>query len=212
MDITINGKSLTRDYLCIITQVTITPLAKKEYTVDLPCADGDLDLSAWFGSPRFAQQTLSIELISANSSAETTAQCMIEAWLGQSVQVCLTTDPEHYRIGTVQQIAPAGANTAGAIRIKISCRPCRYFMTERTYSVAASTAEKSLTMVNDGTMDVVPTLTASGKAVTIKHGDATYTLAVGEYLIAGLAIKGKSSIAVKISGGSLTVKYREAIR
>lgn len=212
MDILIDGKSLTRDYLCIISQVAITPLAKKEYVVDLPCADGELDLTTWFGAPRFAQQTLTIELISANATADETAQSMIEAWLGKSVQICLTTDPEHYRIGTVQQIVPSDASAAGTIKLKISCRPCRYFATERTYSVVASTTEKALTMDNDGTMDVVPTLTASGSAVTIKHGDATYTLAVGEYLIAGLAIAGKSSISIKVSGGALAVKYREAIR
>lgn len=211
IDVTINGKSLTSDYLCIISQVSITALRKKEYTVDLPCADGSRDLTAWFGAPRFEMQTLTIELISAAEGASAVADKMTANWLGQTVKVELSCDDQYYREGIVSKIVPSGAEVSGAIRLDIACQPCRYFATERTYAISAGTA-KDYTWVNAGAIDVVPELTASESSVVIQRGTATYTLSPGKYLLAGLSIPANDQIDVTVSGGALAVRYREAIR
>lgn len=212
VDVTIGGESLVYDYLCVINAVTITPLVKKQYLVDVPGADGSKDLSSWFGAPRFESRTLKIYCQCAAEPATDCADKMVSRWVGRTLDVVLSFDDMFYRTGMVTQVMPAGAGPSDEIVITILCEPCRYLCYEVIHRIPTSAEVREYTWWNNGTLDVLPTLTVPEDDITLLMGTAKFTLTAGTFLLPELVIPGNSSITVTVSGGALEARYREAVR
>lgn len=209
VDVVIGGVSMLHDLHCLVNAVTISPLTKKQYLIDIVGADGTKDLTEWFGNPRFESQTM---MIYVESAAETSRECtdrLNNLWTGQSVQIALSFEPGFYRVGTVTQIAPT---ESAEIVIVVYCEPCRYRDSETVYEMVASEAEIYHTWKNSGTLDVYPELIVADLDVTITRDAAKYVLTAGTYLLPELSIPGGSEITVGVSGGVLQARYREAVR
>ena len=212
VDVLIDGESLVYDYLCVINAVTITPLIKKQYLVDVPGADGTKDLTAWFGVPRFESRTLKIYCQCAAEPAKDCADKLLRRWIGKTVNVELSFDDGYYRTGTVTQVMPAGPGLSDEIVITVFCEPCKYMHYEVIHRIPASAEATDYVWSNNGTLDVLPVLTALEGEVTLLIGTAKFTLTSGTFMLPELVIAGDSSITVTVSGGALEARYREAVR
>lgn len=211
-DVVIERESLMNDYCCIVNKITITPLTKKQYLVDVPGADGSRDLAVWFGSPRFESRTLKIYVQSTIENARICADRLANKWTGKTVDIRLSFDEDFFRRGMVMQVSPTGTELSDEVVISILCDPCRYRNFERTYDIPASEIEVSYVWRNDGVLDVVPTLLVQDENVTLKFGVSNVTLSSGTHILPELAIPGESKITVTAAGGAFRAKYREAIR
>lgn len=210
VDVTIDGVSLLSEYVCMLSEVTITPLIKKQYLVDIPGTDGSRDLTDWFGVPRFEARTLTIRAQCCREGAVDCAARLANAFGGRTVAVRLTSDPGVYRTGIVTQVSATGPLLSDEVILTIVCDPCRYADAETVQAVPASETAVTYEWTNGGTRPVVPEIVSESDTV-IALGLSKWALSKGTYRLPGLAIPGGSSITVKISGGPLTAKYREAI-
>lgn len=208
VDAVINGISLLNDAACQINLVTITPLTKKRYLVEVAGTDGNRDLSDWFGAPRFESRILKIHAQCFSAPATVCADSLANIFAGKTVQVKLSFDDTGYRVGTVTQIAATGPQMSDEVVITIDCDPYRY-AAEKEYNIPASSEAAAHIWTNTGTRDVIPEIVAEGD-VTISCGTSKYSLTKGSYVLAGLAIAANSSITVEISGSAVTARYREA--
>lgn len=209
VDASLSGVSLLEKYACMLTAVTITPLIKKQYLLDIPGTDGSRDLTEWFGAPRFEARTVTIRAQCCREGAADCAMRLSNAYGGCSVTLRLTNDPGVYRTGIVTQVSATGPLMSDEVILTIVCDPCRYADDETIQTAPASDSAVTYVWANHGTRPVVPEL-VSESDTTIALGYSKWALSKGSYKLPGLAIPGGSSISVKISGGPLTATYREA--
>lgn len=210
VDVTINDVSLLSEYVCMLSVVTITPLIKKQYLVDIPGTDGARDLTDWFGSPRFEARTLTIRTQCCREGAADCAARLSNAFGGRTVAVRMTSDPGVYRTGIVTQVSATGPQMSDDVILTICCDPCRYADEETVQAAAASDTAVSYVWGNNGNRPVVPEIVSESDTV-IAMGTSKWALTKGTYRLPGLAIPGGSSITVQVSGGPLIARYREAI-
>ncbi len=207
VDVSLNRESLIQKYKCQINAVTKTALVKKEYLADVPGANGVVDLSSWFGTPRFEPITLTVYVQSDTETAISCADRLANFYIGKSVEVRLSFDYDWYRTGVVTNVTPLGSEVVIAIR----CDPYRYADQETVYEIPASTSEVGKTLANNGSLPVVPSVTVADANVVIVHGTARYTLSKGTHLLPRMVISGGSSVEISVSGGACEIRYREAV-
>lgn len=210
VDATINGISLLSEYACALSEVSITPLIKKQYLVDIPGTDGTRDLTDWFGAPRFEARTLTVRAQCCKEGAADCAARLSNAFGGRTVSVRLSSDPGVYRTGSVTQVSATGPQLSDDVILTMVCDPYRYADNLTIHTVSASESAVTYVWSNAGTRPVVPEIVSESDTV-IQLGTSRWALSKGTYRLPGLTIDGGSSITVQISGGALTASYREAI-
>lgn len=210
VDVSINDWSLLEDLACAITAITISPLIKKQYLLDIVGADGAKDLLSWFGAPHFESRTLTVRAQCCREGAAQCAARLSNLFAGQSVNIRLSNDCDVYRTGTVTQISATGPLLSDEVIITILCDPYRYNTDLTLYRISASPSATSHTWLNGGARNVAPEIVSESDTV-LEVGDSRYTLTAGHYLLSEITIPGGSSITVQVIGGPITVSYREAI-
>lgn len=210
VDVSIDGASLLTDYACTLSTVSITPLIKKQYLVDIPGTDGNRDLTEWFGAPRFEARTVTIRAQCCREGAADCAARLSNAFGGRTVAIRLSSDPGFYREGIVTQISATGPLMSDEISMMVACDPYRLTDAETVQEAPASETAVDYEWCNHGTRPVVPEIVSEPDTI-IATGTSKWALSKGTYRLPGLAIAANSSISVQISGGPLTATYREAI-
>lgn len=209
MDMLFNGKSALAYFGLDLQDCYITPPARKQYIIDIPGADGAIDLMQGMGPARYSPRTITATFSISAADARTAVDRILADLEGRTVPVVLPDDPTHYMTGTVH-MSGAGYRTGDSVQLVITCAPWRYAMAEVVHSIPASESDVTYTWENSGTREAVPEVTAEAD-VRIVFGAASMAISAGTYLLTALTIAGKGSITVSVSGGAMTVRYREAI-
>lgn len=209
-DMSFNGRSALSYWRMELISCYITTAKKKAYMIDLPAGDGQIDALSGLPDPVFEMRTLTATFKSVERTPQDTIDRLLFELEGRQVPIIAPDNPDYYFVGTPH--VQAASNAPGAnITITAIVFPWRYYKQETVHNIPASASAVSCLWFNAGARSVVPELIVADANVAISIGSQIYDLPAGSYDMSEFKIPGKSSIAVTVSGGRLTAKYREAI-
>lgn len=205
-----NTNTLTQWGLLLLDDLNISSPKLKSYFVDLPGADGGLDMSyALTGLPAFDNREISFTLFAPvdDANLDTKYASLAAHCHGLQKKLWLPTDSTHYFLGTFALGDRDGFNR-GQIPVTVDAYPYALKNNETT-ATKTHTASTTITLTNEQ-RPVVPTITAT-RAVTLTMDGQNYSIAAGTTKVSGLVLKaGTNTITVASDGnGTLTFKYQE---
>lgn len=203
-----NGKSTLSYYGLNLVKCVFSTATRKKNLVSVLGADGDLDYMQGLGEPTYESRTMQAEFTILGDPEDVIARLNDEVE-GMTIPIILPDDPQSYVIGNAH-ILQAAVKAGGTVVITATCKPWRLRILPVVHSVPASDTPVRYTWHNSGKRIAVPEITVADADVTIESGDTKMILTAGTYLLPELAIPGKDTRSVTISGGAMTAEYQEA--
>ena len=195
------------------------PVANEEY-VSVPGFSGPLDLSTVLtdGEPYYGSRELEVTLESSEGTRlerEERINQMINKLDGLRFNITLPDDPTHYINGRVSVEKVYNTPYHALVQVRATCDPWRYNNAETVVGVTATSTTKTVSLINNGRLSVIPKTKITGGTVTLKctidGRTSTWTRGDGTYNFVDLYIK-TGSVAMTYSGtGTVTFTYREAV-
>ncbi|MGM9669717.1 MAG: hypothetical protein ACI3VZ_08195 [Faecousia sp.] len=208
MEMSFNWKSTLSYYELDLVKCVFSTAKRKRNLVNVLGADGDLDYMQGLGEPTYESRTMQAEFRMLGNPEDIIERLNTELE-GMTIPIVLPDDPRSYVIGNTH-ILQAALKEGGTVVITASCKPWRLRILPVIHRVPASDTRVQYTWNNSGRRTAVPEITVHDADVTIESGSTKKILTAGTYLMPELAIPGKDSISVAITGGAMTAEYREA--
>ncbi len=197
------------DFRLILTSKIIGKAEPKTEKIEVPCADGELDYTEYFGEVKYNNRPLSFEFATIVKPSEFPAlYSRVQNLLnGRRMKITLTEDADYYYIGRVSVNEWASSGRIGRIVIDVDAEP---YKLKRAQTVINATITKPtvITCWNERKR-VIPEITASSE-VFIEQG--TYS---GNEIIFGsdeiIFTQGQNFIRITPLNGTadVTIKYQE---
>lgn len=195
---------------CALKAVTWTAPVKKQYTVDVPGADGSLDMASWFGGPRYESRTMTIVLEPRGRSLCSLWDALAQELYGRTCNIRLSVDRDYYWRGDIQSIVSSGGYP-GEITVTVRVEPYKYLRILNVCTLPSRTEEKDAQIISMSTRVEVPEISVTGENLTITSSDgAVIKMGPGTYRVPELAIAPRSTLRFKYSGGPGEISFREA--
>lgn len=207
-EMSLNWKSTLSYYGLELVKCVISPATRKRNLVSVLGADGDMDYMQGLGEPTYESRTMQAEFKILGDPAEVIAR-LNEEVEGATIPIVLPDDPISYVIGNTH-VSQAIMKTGGIVVLTALCKPWRLRIRPVVHRVPAADNPAQYTWYNSGKRTAVPEITVPDADVTIGHGDEKWILSAGTHLMPELAIPGKGTLTVTISGGEMTAEYQEA--
>lgn len=216
------GEYDTAENLWTLAACKLTKASQVQNFLDVPGRFAPLDLSTYLtdGQPSYGSATLEAVLESSEGDRlerKDRIDLLVNYLDGQSVEIILPDDPDHYLVGRVQ-VLPEYNNLAHcSVTVNVVCEPWLYAATETVVTLTATTTEQTAKVINSGRLAVVPTLTVTGE-VRLEYGENSWALSAGSYYLPelqltpgkGLVMPGVHELTYS-GAGTLKITYREAV-
>ena len=197
------------DFFLILGSKEIeTPSAKTE-TVEIPGADGVLDLTEYFGEPRYKNRKLSFSFSTIVPQSQflelfTSIQSKLH---GQKMNIVLDDDSEFYYVGRISVSKFENEKGVGKISIECDCEPFKY---KKEITSISQTLNGSIQFnFRNLRKSVIPTITVTGET-TIIFDNSTFVLSAGTYSDERIMFTGGNNLLTATGANvTLTVEYRE---
>lgn len=199
------------DFHLVLNSKEVGSPSAKTNEIDIPGADGVLDLTDFFGTVKFSNvkhkfqfQTIvpHHEFLSLYSDIKNKVH-------GQKIRIIIDDDPYFYYVGRCFVSAFTNDRNIGNITIECDCEPFRYKIAETVVTQQVS-GDMNITLPNLFKR-VVPEITIASEG-TLHIVYETYNiwdLASGVYVLPDLELKQGNNV-VSVSGtGSITFSYQE---
>lgn len=210
---TFGGVHSNRDLRLIQQQVDVQPAPPKLNIIDIPGADGSVDLTEQ-PAGRVVYQDREIEWTFAlypGDDWHTRHRLVAGALNGRRCRITLDDDPAYYYDGRLSVAKYNKDNQLRQITVKATCRPYKLKQQATVVNTALTTSNKTITLTNDRKR-VVPTITTTAET-TLTWGGNTYTLAAGvtTKLLDIELQEGENLLQAKTTSGtgSLRITYQE---
>lgn len=191
----------------ILSAVDIPPATPKTNYVDVPCADGSIDLTEAVGEVRFEDRECSFAFtVMPNDPIEPKKRAVNALLNGKRCKIVLDKDPDYYWEGRCRIDSYAAYKNVHEIAVKATVAPYRMKrdLTEITVS-AGNNVEIALT---NARKTVIPTITCTAET-QITVGENTFTLSSGTYQHTGLILTEGTTVVTVTSAEDVKFSYRE---
>lgn len=224
--VTINGVHCT-EYNLVLTSVNNPFPAVKAATVEIPGADGVLDLTEIYGQPKFKNRTLTMRFAGLRGYFKRFQDQSYAAWQwhGEKVPIIFDEDPDYFYLGRLSFGEWAQTGAAGELTVTADCDPFKYeiqmsdddwlwdpFCFEdgviRGYKNLQVNGELEV-VVAGCRMTIVPTITCTA-SMQLGFENVFYRLNVGKNTIYDIALKNGANIFKFKGNGHVTISYRGA--
>jgi phage-related protein len=188
------------DLKLILTSKEIGSPAVKTNKVDIPGADSALDLTDYFGEPKYEDVTHKFEFttIEPQSDFLTQYSTIKNAIHGKKVRIILDDDPTFFYLGRCFVSSFTDEKGIGTISVECECEPYKYKLTATVVTQTVS-GTKVITLTNSRKR-AVPEITTTA-AMTFVFGDGSWAKAAGTFAIPELElVQGTNRVTVTGTG------------
>jgi len=191
-----------------------------ENYADVPGHSGLLDLSTVLtdGEPYYGSRPFEAVLESSEGTRlerKHRIDQMINQLDGWRLNLVLPDDPMHYITGRVRVEEIYNDLAHASVRVSATCDPWRYNNAETVVGLIATETEQTASLINNGRLSVVPTVTVTDGEVHLTFSangsERTWALSPGDYLLADIYLKTGSAPLRYRGAGQVILKYREAV-
>lgn len=196
------------DFHLILSKKTIgSPEPKTEY-IDVPGADGTLDLTEYFGETKYENRTLKFEfstIVPMSDFLDLFSEIQ-NALHGKKMKIVLDEDPEYYYIGRVSVNEWNADKNIGKVTIECDCEPYKY----RKYKTVLTTTinGEATVLYTNLRKHVVPTFTTTAEINVAFEGN-TYSISSGTFTVPEIVFKAGKNLIDYTGTATVTVEYQE---
>ena len=200
------------DFSLILSSKEIAAPKTKTVKIDIEGADGTIDLTDFFGEPKYEDCTHKFQFSSIVPQSEFLTQysTIKNAVHGKKLGITLDDDPSFFYVGRCHVSSFTSAKGVGTIAVECDCEPWKY-KTAQTVITKAVVGEAEITLSNLRKRVVPEVLIEADSALHIVY--ETYNiwdLGSGSYTLPELELKAGEN-AVSVTGtGTITFTYQEA--
>lgn len=182
---------------------TATP--KTNY-IDIPGADGKLDLTESFGEVKYSNRSISFKFVTRGNHDDVYDNVM-NALNGKLFNIELSDDKGYFFRGRISVSDWSEDNAFGYLNITADCEPYRYKKEVTKTSITLTADPQNITLINNG-RTVMPKFTATGKgSITLNENIVEFS--ASEFTNPFITLKnGSTTLSVK-GDGSLGIEYQE---
>lgn len=190
------------DLKLILTAKEMGAPAVKSKTLDIPGADGSLDLTDFFGEPKYENVTHRFDFSTIVPQEEfiTLFSTVKNAIHGKKMRVILDDDPLFYWIGRIHVSKFTSEKGVGTISVECECDPYKYKKDATTVAQAVSGTHTII--LTNGRKRAVPEVQIfTDSSIRIEFGGAIWDLGSGVYTLPELELThGENTVTVTGTG------------
>jgi hypothetical protein len=200
------------DLNLILSAVKIPPAAPTTTYVDVPGADGSVDLTEAHGEVRYSDRQLEFTFTAhplASTDWEATKTAVSNALNGREFNITLDNDDEYYYTGrcTVKDYNESKKIRKITVTAKVKPHKFSHVLTSETISLTST--PKSIWLHN-GRKTLSPSIICTDDNTKIVQGNAEYTLNAGTHKILDIRLVEGENLLQVSGSGTVTFEYREA--
>lgn len=195
----------------ILSAKTIGTPSPKTETIDIPGGDGVLDLTEFFGEPKYGNRTLSFEFSSVviPSDFMTLFSMVQDALHGRKFPIILDDDPGWKYMGRISVSEWKADRNIGKLTIDCDCEPYKYQISPTVVTRAIS-GTSSINLENSRKRAVPEVVVASGSGLSVTYGSGyLWNLASGSYLLPELELVEGDNLVTVSGTGTITFTYTQ---
>lgn len=196
----------------ILSEADIPPAKPKTTYIDIPGADGSLDISEAHGEIRFSDRecVFTFTMKPTDSMTWEEKQTEISNLLnGKTMKIVLDKDDEYYYTGRCTVDDYSVDKKIRQIVVKVKAKPYKYRIYVTTVNVNLTTESKKIYLTN-GRKTVSPSITCTNDNTSVEVDGMILKLNAGTHKILDIQLKqGVNPLSVSGSG-IITFTYQEA--
>ncbi len=206
-----NYHSYNAFQLILATKTIGTPSPKTE-TIDIPGGDGVLDLTEYFGEPKYGNRKLSFEFSSVVIPEDFMSlfSMVQDALHGKKMKITLDDDPGWYYFGRISVSEWKADRNIGKLTIDCDCEP--YKKQTSPTVISKTVAGTSTIILENSRKRVVPEVVITSETgLNIVYGTGNvWDLGSGSYTLPELElVEGDNPVTVT-GTGTITFTYTQA--
>lgn len=200
------------DLNLVLSEVDIPPAEPKTTYIDVPGADGSVDLTEAHGEVKFSDRNCDFVFTMLPTDESTWEEKKTEvsnALNGKACRITLDKDDEYYYEGRCNVDKYDENKKIRQITISARVRPYKYKLlpTKASYTL---TGDEQTLLLHNGKKPVSPFITCTSDNTIVKHNGAIYTMNAGTHKLLDIRlVDGYNSITVA-GTGTITFEYQEA--
>ena len=202
------------DLKLILNSKEIGSPETKVNKIDIPGGDSSLDLTDFFGEPKYEDLTHKFYFSTIVKQAQFLSlfSTVKNALHGKKMRIILDDDPLFYYVGRIKVSSFTNEKNIGIISIECDCEPYKYKLNPMFYSVTMpETSTKEITLLN-GRKRTVPevTIAADSNFNIVYQGSNVWDLGSGSYMLPELELVEGENYVTITGKGTITFTWQEA--
>lgn len=194
--------------LLILKEKEIGSPAVKENKIEIEGADSSLDLTDFFGEPKYAdvKHRFEFSAIVPQKQFLSFFSSIKNALHGKKMRIILDDDPLFYYVGRVHVSSFTNEKNVGQVSIEADCEPYKYKL-EKTVVSHTIDGTKAIILTN-GRKRAVPEVKVEGN-IKILYQNYSWSLGSGSYTLPELElVHGENALELE-GTGSITFTWQE---
>lgn len=200
------------DFGLILSKVELESPVVKEVKQEIEGADSDLDLTDFFGEPKYnnARHKFTFStLVISGTEFLSLSSTIKNALHGKMVRIILDDDPAFYYVGRVFVSRYHDERQIGTIEIECDCKPYKYKL-EKTVVSKAVNGTEVITLTNLRKRAVPEVLIETESSINIVYQESNvWDLGSGSYTLPELELVEGDNIVTVTGTGNITFAWQE---
>lgn len=184
--------------------------AIKVQKIDIPGADGDLDMTDYFGGAKYENVKHKFEFatIAPRNEHLTLFSTIKNAIHGKKGRIIIDGDPSYFYLGRCSVSAFTNDKGAGYVTVECDCEPYKYKL-NKTLATQAVEGTETVVLTN-GRKRAVPEVTVvTESGLHIVYNDFIWDLGTGSYTLPELELVEGNNIVTVTGTGSIAFEWQE---
>lgn len=196
------------DFTLILSSKKIESPKTKTETVDVPGADGVLDMTEYFGEPKYENRTLTFEFSTMARQDEFLKlfSQIQNAIHGKRFSIWLDEDPDFYYVGRISVSEWQADKNIGKVTVECDCEPYKYKQ-QQTRIVTAVNGSAKVVYTNLR-KSVTPQFDTTAQ-ITIKYGALSFSANAGTFRVPEIVFSAGNTVLEYEGNATVTVTYQE---
>lgn len=197
------------DLHLILTKKEVGSPAVKETKIEIEGADSYLDLTDFFGEPKYQNVNHKFDFSTIEKNSLSLFSTIKNALHGKKVRIILDDDPAFYYVGRLSVSSFTSEKGIGSLTIEADCEPYKY-KAAKTVITQAVNGTSAITLTNMRKRAVPEVSIGTEGSLNIVYQGNIWDLGAGSYALPELELQaGENSISVT-GTGTITFTWQEA--
>lgn len=199
-----------RDLQMILSEKEIGAPPTKKDALDIPGGDGELDMTEFFGEPKYGNATHKFTFTTIQNDLLTQYSKVKNALHGKKMQIVLDADPTYYYMGRCEVDKFHDEHGVGKIAITCDCEPYKYAM-QKTAVYQAVDGVVDIPLLNGRKRAVPEVKIETDTSLNIVYQQSNiWDLGSGTYTLPELELVEGENIVTVTGTGTITFTWQEA--
>lgn len=199
-----------RDFGLVLQSKEIGSPAIKVQKIDIPGADGDLDMTDYYGGAKYENVKHKFEFATLAPRNEhlTLFGSIKNAIHGKKGRIILDGDPSFFYLGRCSVSAFTNDKGAGYVTVECDCEPYKYKLNKTLVTQAIDGTET--VVLTNGRKRAVPEVTVvTESGLHIVYNEFIWDLGTGSYTLPELELVEGNNIVTVTGTGSIAFEWQE---